>query len=472
MTNYVKKKDVSVSLPPLQYKLVSMITHVGPSPNCGHYTAIGEAGNGQFFQFDDSSVRPVSINQAMNTASYVCFYEMTRPTKQAWINKEDATPRKVPAAGPKPSQSQKPCTVTSNGAGPSPIRPRIIPANGNGTTKSTPNGANKLGVVAAPKPHTNKAKQNGLVPYDDDDDSDEEQAPSRPAPNPLTNGHKPKTSPFVPRSVAMNALKRSQEPRPDSPAAILAPAGPKQPEAGGKLETSGSGAWRVTESEHHDPSVNSDNSTGSTSGSWKVTSVASASTSSSRSLTPAQSNDSKPATPVPAAQEDTNSWRPIANQNSVTSSSTASSSSVGSTPEHRASKRSSSIEEYEADLDRGRTKKVKSRHGHEENNGRPAFNSQNSNPFQSFQNRGHNQNGNNRWSHNNSHRSQGYDNKRDNFRSRSFSNDRYRQRDDNDFRDKHKRRNSYYDDRGNGHGGFRNGGGGHRDYDNRSYNRR
>merc|ERR1719346_112674 len=67
----------------VQYKLVAMITHVGPSPNCGHYTAIGEAANGQFFQFDDSSVRPISVGQALNTASYVVFYEMTR---SSWRN--------------------------------------------------------------------------------------------------------------------------------------------------------------------------------------------------------------------------------------------------------------------------------------------------------------------------------------------------------------------------------------------------
>ena len=63
-----------------EYKLVAMINHVGPSPNCGHYTAIGEAANGQFFQFDDSSVRPISVGHALNTASYVVFYEMTRPS--------------------------------------------------------------------------------------------------------------------------------------------------------------------------------------------------------------------------------------------------------------------------------------------------------------------------------------------------------------------------------------------------------
>merc|ERR1712241_1071200 len=76
----------------VQYKLVSMITHVGPSPNCGHYTAIGEAGNGQFYQFDDSSVRPISAGQALNTASYVVFYEMTR---SSWRNVSNATGKSV-----------------------------------------------------------------------------------------------------------------------------------------------------------------------------------------------------------------------------------------------------------------------------------------------------------------------------------------------------------------------------------------
>ncbi len=61
--------DVGGGPPELTYRLVSMITHVGPSPNCGHYTAIGQAGSsdgGQFFQFDDSSVRPIPMGQVCN----------------------------------------------------------------------------------------------------------------------------------------------------------------------------------------------------------------------------------------------------------------------------------------------------------------------------------------------------------------------------------------------------------------------
>lgn len=41
---------------PVKYRLVSMVTHMGHSANCGHYTAIALAANGFYYQFDDSSV--------------------------------------------------------------------------------------------------------------------------------------------------------------------------------------------------------------------------------------------------------------------------------------------------------------------------------------------------------------------------------------------------------------------------------
>lgn len=60
----------------LKYKLVSMITHVGSSPHCGHYTAIGCCQNGAFYQFDDAMVREISINGLMNANPYIIFYEL------------------------------------------------------------------------------------------------------------------------------------------------------------------------------------------------------------------------------------------------------------------------------------------------------------------------------------------------------------------------------------------------------------
>jgi len=42
----------------------------------GHYTATGEAPNGTYYKFDDSSVHPTSVNDVLNTSAYVIFYQM------------------------------------------------------------------------------------------------------------------------------------------------------------------------------------------------------------------------------------------------------------------------------------------------------------------------------------------------------------------------------------------------------------
>ena len=75
----------------------------------------------------------------------------------------------------------------------------------------------------------------GLVPYDKDSSSDEE---------PVLKASVQKPS-FVPRAVTIKNL-----PKPVSAT---------------------NGKWTVTDIDHHNPSVHSDNSTGSTSNSWKIT---------------------------------------------------------------------------------------------------------------------------------------------------------------------------------------------------------
>jgi len=59
----------------MKYRLVALVTHMGSSPNCGHYTAVAEASNGQFYQFDDSIVRMMSAQAAVNTDAYIIIYE-------------------------------------------------------------------------------------------------------------------------------------------------------------------------------------------------------------------------------------------------------------------------------------------------------------------------------------------------------------------------------------------------------------
>lgn len=59
----------------LSYKLVSLVTHLGPGQNCGHYTALGQAPGGQYWQFDDSAVRALPLSAVLATNAYIMFFE-------------------------------------------------------------------------------------------------------------------------------------------------------------------------------------------------------------------------------------------------------------------------------------------------------------------------------------------------------------------------------------------------------------
>ncbi|XP_033160008.1 ubiquitin carboxyl-terminal hydrolase 36 isoform X2 [Drosophila mauritiana] len=61
---------------PLTYRLVSMVTHLGASQHCGHYTAIGSTDTGSFYNFDDSYVRPITMQNVCNTNAYIMFFEL------------------------------------------------------------------------------------------------------------------------------------------------------------------------------------------------------------------------------------------------------------------------------------------------------------------------------------------------------------------------------------------------------------
>jgi len=272
----------------VEYRLVSTINHVGPSPNCGHYTSIGEAGNGIFHMFDDSSVHPTSLQNALNSSAYVIFYEMMPKSKAAILtppappaingNKISSSPLLKPYTngveksnspkvigpqlpsskliGPKiqqqppsnrpslisePSKSVKPVPTPKLILEPSKVKPQSSPV-GSSIDQSRSNLASKS-LVTGPKlivkspnlpispksvPYTCPAslKPGGLVPYGNDSSSEDEADPmalkvkpkSR-SPTPATfrknspskpqqiDSTKASTSPFLPRSVAVNFKK-------------------------------------------------------------------------------------------------------------------------------------------------------------------------------------------------------------------------------------------------------------------------
>ena len=234
----------------VEYRLVSMINHVGPSPNCGHYTSIGEAANGTFYRFDDASVHPTSLQSALHTSAYVIFYEMTKPSRDAVLatgsvkkappsleitkqplssgskligptlpSSSNSSPRIIgpslpsasptvassPLIGPKlpPQQKNRPAMISE----PAKSKPLANPQQQASTpTTITSKPVSKLLASPLVKPKVpvveQKAKPQqvglgGLVPYgSDSDDSDEVDSakPSSSSTKPTVNGIKPSSS--------------------------------------------------------------------------------------------------------------------------------------------------------------------------------------------------------------------------------------------------------------------------------------
>lgn len=131
----------------LTYRLVAMVTHLGASQHCGHYTAIGLTESGTYYNYDDSYVRPISMQNVCNTNAYIIFYEMdTQPPRQV-------TSTQVSGAQSTATSQQKELqTPKVNGhvMGSSPQRiigPQLPPGYSNGNISSSPlpnGGASKL----------------------------------------------------------------------------------------------------------------------------------------------------------------------------------------------------------------------------------------------------------------------------------------------------------------------------------------
>lgn len=78
LSKFASKKGMTDQM---SYRLVAMVTHLGASQHCGHYTAIGLTDAGGYYQFDDSCVRPISLQNVLNTNAYIIFYELDSNVK-------------------------------------------------------------------------------------------------------------------------------------------------------------------------------------------------------------------------------------------------------------------------------------------------------------------------------------------------------------------------------------------------------
>lgn len=64
----------------MSYRLVSLVTHLGSSQHCGHYTAVGLTHTGNYYNFDDSSVRQIPVHNVLQSNAYIMFYELEDPS--------------------------------------------------------------------------------------------------------------------------------------------------------------------------------------------------------------------------------------------------------------------------------------------------------------------------------------------------------------------------------------------------------
>ncbi|XP_074028304.1 ubiquitin specific peptidase 36 isoform X2 [Leptinotarsa decemlineata] len=101
---------------PLIYRLVSIVTHMGPTVSCGHYTAVAQAPSGNFYQFDDSMVRPISHQVVFNTNAYIMLYELESSpyTQRATPAASSVSSSKIPKVPPPPTPETVRLASTSN----------------------------------------------------------------------------------------------------------------------------------------------------------------------------------------------------------------------------------------------------------------------------------------------------------------------------------------------------------------------
>nr|Q2LZB1.2 RecName: Full=Ubiquitin carboxyl-terminal hydrolase 36; AltName: Full=Deubiquitinating enzyme 36; AltName: Full=Protein scrawny; AltName: Full=Ubiquitin thioesterase 36; AltName: Full=Ubiquitin-specific-processing protease 36 [Drosophila pseudoobscura pseudoobscura] len=142
---------------PLTYRLVSMVTHLGVSQHCGHYTAIGMTESGSYYNFDDSYVRPIAMQSVCNTNAYIMFYELdlsqTTPLKSNGLRLTNGH-----------SQVAVPATVSSS----SPthtrfIGPQLPPGGINGYSNGHATGSSNAQKTAIQfKQQQQHPQQNGL----------------------------------------------------------------------------------------------------------------------------------------------------------------------------------------------------------------------------------------------------------------------------------------------------------------------
>lgn len=123
LKRHIHPQSTYARCPSLPYKLISMVTHVGPSSGCGHYTAIAQCSSRTFHHFDDTHVQPVSLQAVLNNCAYILIYEMEPQALRQGPKATTGTPVATTSA-----LSQNNLNIMNGTAKASPLTPGGLPS--------------------------------------------------------------------------------------------------------------------------------------------------------------------------------------------------------------------------------------------------------------------------------------------------------------------------------------------------------
>ncbi|ALC43418.1 scny [Drosophila busckii] len=177
-----RSSSSSSSMQPLIYRLVSMVTHLGVSQHCGHYTAIGLTETGSYYNFDDSYVRPSAIQSVCNTNAYIMFYELD--VNSVSFNFSSSTVSTAPKMnGTRLGNGQQHSPTTMPSATVTAASPRFIGpqlpngygiSNGHAKTSLQFKAAATNTTQSAPNKSSCNNNNHNILPISSDDEEEEE----------------------------------------------------------------------------------------------------------------------------------------------------------------------------------------------------------------------------------------------------------------------------------------------------------
>lgn len=211
LTPYIR---VGTSTGRQTYKLVSMVTHLGNTQHCGHYTAIGTTETGNYYVFDDTCVRSISVQNVTSTNAYIIFYELESVQNGAKSNATSTATLSSfgNATGSSASKIGSSGGTVGNTAGRVPANPSPLRTVGSGVNPLLPNKleprSNFIGPVLPQQQAQEKTKKlvNGVTSHPFlGDDRDQAMNSTRLSPPSSTTSTLSSPSPVKSNSNSLNS---------------------------------------------------------------------------------------------------------------------------------------------------------------------------------------------------------------------------------------------------------------------------